>query len=133
MPLGKCYRLSCQIRTILHIIRRTYQKIVIYHHCHLYYYNIIIIGLELVFRASSVSLRLIYVVSRLSTNVILSTSPYLPRRGAKNCRPRLTALSPFSFLWGVKEPMTTPTLLFVESRDRGPGGMVCVYVSVLLL
>jgi len=100
---------------------------------------IIIICLELVFRASSVSLRLIYVVSRLSTNVILSTSPYLPRRGAKNCRPRLTALSPFLFLWGVKEPMTTPTLLFVESRDRGPWwggvrlcGCIAVEVSISL-
>ena len=133
IPLGKCYRLSCQIRAILHIIRRTYQKIVIYHYCYLYYYDIIIIGLELVFRASSVSLRLIYVVSRLSTNVILSASPYLPRRGAKNCRPSHTALSPFLFFWGVKEPMTAPTLLFVESRDRGPwwGGVrLCECIAV---
>ena len=36
-----------------------------------------IIGLELVFRASSVSLRLIYVVSRLSTNVCVYVSVLL--------------------------------------------------------
>ena len=121
MPLGKCYRLSCQIRTILHIIRRTYQKIVIYQYCYLYYYNIIIIGLELVFSASSVS----------PFNICCFTSKYecdtkyeslsSSERGEKLQAP---SHSSFTFLIFMGRKRTHDHAHAVVRRKKGPWTLV---------
>ena len=118
---GKCYRLSCQIRAILYIIRRTYQKIVIYHYCYLYYYNYY----------NHLPRTRLQGLQRLSPfNIGCFTSKYeydtrdeslsSSKRGEKLKAPSHSFFT-FLILMGRKtEPMTTPKLLFVESRERGP-------------